>query len=84
VLASRKPEWVLLLFKTQQTTSEVVEVVAKYIVVTTYDEPVSYCFGRNVRGGEGTLLGRFNVGEVLFFPLSLLTFLVLLVSSLLS
>jgi hypothetical protein len=37
--------------------------------------------------GEGklTLHGRFSVGEVLvFFPLSLLTFLVLLVSSLLS
>jgi hypothetical protein len=35
--------------------------------------------------GKVTLLGRFNVGEVLsLFPLSLVTFLVLLVSSLLS
>lgn len=42
----------LLLLKILQTTNEVVEVV-KHIVVTTYDEPVFYCFGWNVRGGEG-------------------------------
>ena len=66
------------------------ELVVKYIVVTAYDEPVSTVLDGKAReeGEKGTVLNRFNVGEVLFFfyyfffPVSQLTFVVLYVSSL--